>query len=51
VILDLGSLICNVIVLCLVFKSSLVREKSGFAEISKNLIGYRSENNFVRLSK
>jgi len=24
-----------------------VHEKNGFAEISKNLVGYRSENNFV----
>jgi len=28
-----------------------VHEKNGFAEISKNLIRYRSENNFVELSK
>jgi len=25
-----------------------VHEKNDFAEISKNLAGYRSENNFVR---
>jgi len=28
-----------------------VHEKNGFAEISKNLVRYRSENNFVGPSK
>jgi len=29
----------------------MIHGKNGFAEVSKNLIGHRSENNFVRLSK
>jgi len=28
-----------------------VHRKNGFAEVSKNLAGYRSENNFVGPSK
>jgi len=28
-------------------KIKIVREKNDFAKVSKNLVGYRSENNFV----
>jgi len=29
--------------------ASFIHEKNSFAEVSKNLIKYRSENNFVEL--
>jgi len=34
-----------------IFLTLTLHGKNGFAEVSKNVIRYRSENNFVRLSK
>jgi len=32
-------------------KLNIIHGKNGFAEVSKNLVGYSSENNFIKLLK